>query len=309
MSYRPIQPDAASSALKAFRQARWRADLQKLWARLKGQSSELLCYYEVRELLRPEASFTVSREEIPLERIAGSVERCTDYTLDFSPLKDSDQDRWTSVSLAFAAARVLPPIRVYRTGDLYFVIDGNHRVSVARQLGRTHIEAHVVHIRARVPFSAGDRPAELALKRRYARFLETTYLHEVRPEADLWLAQAERYEVLQAEIEDHRRFLATAGRREVSAEEAAADWYDNVYLPAVEVLRRCLSPGEPGRTEASLYLALRAHRSTLEEALGREISLKLAAEDLAHQLRQPPASACPLMRLWRGLVTPWKPQP
>ena len=102
-----------------------------------------------RDLLRPEARFTVSLEEIPLERVVGSVERCTDYTLDFSPLKDSDQGRWMAVKQAFASAKALPPIRVYRTGDVYFVVDGNHRVSVARQLGRTRIEAHVVHIRAR----------------------------------------------------------------------------------------------------------------------------------------------------------------
>jgi hypothetical protein len=304
MPYYPVQQDAGSSAVKAFRQARWRADLQKLWARLTGQSSELLCYYEVRDLLLPDARFTVSREEIPLASIAGSVERCTDYTPDFSPLQDSHQDRWTSVKRAFAGTRDLPPIRVYHAGDVYFVIDGNHRVSVARHLGRTHIAAYVVQIQARVPFSKDDQPAQLARKRRYARFLDATQLHEARPGADLWLAEPERYEELQAEIGAHRTFLATAERREVSAEEAAADWYDTVYLPVVETIRRCLSAIPPGWTEASLYLALRAHRAMLEEAVGKEVSLELAVQDLAQQLSQPPARA--LTRLWRALAAPWK---
>lgn len=289
MSYRPIQPDAVSAATKAFRQARWRADLQKLRAWITGQSTELLCYYEVRELLQQEAEFAVSRQEIPLASIVGSVDRCTDYTPGFLPLNDSDQERWTGVKRAFASGRALPPIQVYRTGDVYFVIDGNHRVSVARQLGRTHIEAHVVHIRARVPFSGEDPPAELARKRHYAHFLEVTRLHEVRPQADPWLATPEHYEDLQAEIGAHRRFLSEAGRRGVSAEEAAAHWYDSVYLPAVEVMRRCLSPLPAGWTEASGYLALRTHHSALEEALGQEVGLELAAEDLAQQMSQLPA--------------------
>jgi uncharacterized ParB-like nuclease family protein len=306
MTYHPIQQDAVSAALKAFRQARWRANLQKLWARLTGQSSELLCYFEVRDLLRPQASFTISRQEILLERIVGSVDRCTDYTRDFSPLKDSDQERWTAIKEAFALAKALPPIRVYRTGDVYFVIDGNHRVSVARQLGRTHIEAHIVHVQAKVPLSVEDRPNELALKRSYARFLEATGLHEAQPQADLWLTVPERYDALQAEIEAHRTFLTAAGRQGISIEEAAADWYDAVYLPAVEAIRLAISPSPPGWTEASLYLALRAHRDGLEEALGQEVSLELAAADLALQLGQPPASARALTRLWRAVVTSWR---
>ncbi len=163
MSHYPIQPNAGSSALKAFRQARWRASRQKLWARLTGQSSELLCYFEARDLLQPGISFTVGQREIPLASIVGSVGRCKDYTSDFLPLKDSDEVRWTEIMRAFASAKALPPIRVYHAGDVYFVMDGNHRVSVARQLGRTHIEAHVVQIQARVPLYVGDPPDELAL--------------------------------------------------------------------------------------------------------------------------------------------------
>jgi uncharacterized ParB-like nuclease family protein len=308
MSYYPTQPDAGSAALRAFRQARWRADLQKLWARLTGQSGELLCYFEVHDLLLPEAGFTVVRQEIPVASIVGSVERCSDYTQGFLPLKDSDQGRWTRVKQAFASAKALPPIRVYRAGEVYFVVDGNHRVSVARQLGRTHIEAHVVQIQARVPLAIGDRPAELALKRSYARFLEATRLHELRPEADLWLAMPEGYAALQAEIEARRSSLAAAGHQEILVEEAAANWYDTIYLPVVEAIRRNISLARGDWTEASLYLALRAHHAALQEASGQEISLDLAVADLALQLNRPPTPARALTRLWRALVAPWRSQ-
>lgn len=302
MGYYPTQGDSGPSALRAFRQARWRAELQRFWARLTGRSSELLCYFEVRDLLRPEISFTIGWRQIPLTSIVGSVGRCTDYGQGFLPLKDSDQERWTAMKQALAEAKALPPIRVYRAGEVYFVMDGNHRVSVARQLGRTHVEAYVVQIQAKVPLSAADRPADLALKRSYARFLEATRLHEVRPQADLWLAVPEQYRALQAEVEANRTSLVTAGRQQISTEEAAAGWYDTVYLPGVEAIRRRISPVPPGWTEASLYLALRAHRAGLEEALDQEVSLELAAADLTSQLRRSSRPVRALTRLWHILV-------
>jgi uncharacterized ParB-like nuclease family protein len=301
MSHHPSQPDAVSTAEKAFRQARWRADLQRLWARLTGRSAELLCYFEVRDMLLPETSFTVGRQEIPLASIVGSVERCSDYTRAFLPLNDSDQGRWTRVSRALAKARALPPIRVYRTGNVYFVVDGNHRVSVARQLGHRHIEADVVQIQARVPVDPDDQPSGLAQKRSYAQFLKATRLDEARPQADLRLPEPEQYDTLRSEIEGHGALLAAAGQPDISAEDAAADWYDRVYLPVMGAIRRRVSPDSTW-TEASLYQALRDHHAILEEAVGQEVALELAAADLAAQLERPPARSSPWRPIWRALV-------
>jgi hypothetical protein len=82
--------------------------------------------------------------EVPLQAIVGSFERCADYTRSFLPLKDHDQQRWTRVEQAFKESRSLPPIQVMKDGQAYFVIDGHHRVSVARQLGISHLEAEVI---------------------------------------------------------------------------------------------------------------------------------------------------------------------
>jgi ParB-like chromosome segregation protein Spo0J len=85
----------------------------------------------------------MDRTEVPLEAIVGSFERCADYTRNFLPLKDHDQHRWTRVERAFKQSRPLPPIQVTKVGQGYFVMDGHHRVSVARQLGLSHLEAEV----------------------------------------------------------------------------------------------------------------------------------------------------------------------
>jgi hypothetical protein len=103
----------------------------------------------VRDRLRSQASRPLGVREIPLEAIAGSVERCSDYTREFMPLKDSDQRRWMRVMEAVTAALDLPPIRAYRVGEIYFVVDGHHRVSVARLRGLTHIAARVVDVQTR----------------------------------------------------------------------------------------------------------------------------------------------------------------
>jgi ParB-like chromosome segregation protein Spo0J len=79
-----------------------------------------------------------------LEDIVGSFERCADYTSSFLPLKDHDQPRWTRVEQAFVQSKPLPPIQVAKVGQAYFVIDGHHRVSVARHLGLSHLEAEVI---------------------------------------------------------------------------------------------------------------------------------------------------------------------
>jgi hypothetical protein len=141
-------------AIQDFYHARRRAKLQQLMARLRGWSARLLCYEQVRDRLRPETSHGPQLEMIPLEAIVGSVERCGDYTRDFLPLKDSDQRRWTRVMAAASKPVDLPPIRVYRIDEVCFVIDGHHRVSVARQRGSTHIEAWVTDVQTRLPVAS-----------------------------------------------------------------------------------------------------------------------------------------------------------
>ena len=75
----------------------------------------------------------------------------------------------------------VPPIEVYKVGDAYFVKDGNHRVSVARQLGMSHIEAYVTDVATSVPVGSDLRPDDLILKSEYADFLERTQLRRLRP--------------------------------------------------------------------------------------------------------------------------------
>jgi nucleotide-binding universal stress UspA family protein len=276
-------------AVRDFHRARRQAALETIMARLTGKSVDLLSYEDVRQKLKAREGGTRRLRDIPLDAIVGSVGRYTDFTRGFLPRQGGTQERWAKVQVAATGLVGLPPIEVYQIGEAYFVLDGNHRVSVARQLGATHIQAYVNEVRARVPLSPDVQPDDLILKAEYADFLERTCLDELRPEADLNVTVPGQYQALEEHIEVHRYFMGLEQEREIPYEEAVGHWYDEVYLPVVQVIReRGILRDFPGRTETDLYLWLSEHRVALKEELGWEIRPEAAAADLAAQLSPRP---------------------
>jgi nucleotide-binding universal stress UspA family protein len=178
---------------------------------------------------------------------------------------------------------------VHQIGEAYFVLDGHHRVSVARRSGATHIQAYVTELKTRAPLSPDVRPDELVIQAEYADFLEHTRLDELRPEADLSVSVAGQYRALAEHIDVHRYFMGLEQKRDIPYAEAVTHWYDTVYLPVVEVVReRGVLRDFPGRTETDLYLWLGKHRAELMEELGWEIEPAAAAAELVTRLSPRP---------------------
>lgn len=274
------------SAVQDFHDARQRAALKELLARLRGRSTALLSYDDVVRRLRPVGSAERGLKEIPLDAIAGSVSRASDFTRDFLPRREVDRERWARVRVAATNPfrTGLPPIQVYQIGDAYFVIDGHHRVSVARQLGATHIQAYVTEVRTKVPLSADVRPEDLILVHEYADLLEHTQLDVSRPGADLRVSEPGAAARLEHRIEHYRQELENAQepKRQVTLPAAAAEWYDTAYLPVLSAIRELgLLREFPGYTETDLFLLIADHRAALEEALGWNIKPEVGASNLA----------------------------
>jgi nucleotide-binding universal stress UspA family protein len=268
-------------ALDDFKIARRQATLEQIIARFTRRSSELLSYEDVKQKLGVKERGELLIKDIPLDSIVGSVGRYTDFTRSFLPKKSINDRRWAQVRQAMTGMIGLPPIEVYQIGDVYFVLDGNHRVSVARQLGATHIEAYVTEFHTRVPLLPNDQPDDLLLKAEFARFLEKTSLDESRPEADLRVTNPGQYRELEEHIIVHRYYMGIEQQREISFEEAAAHWYDKVFMPMVEIIRqRGILTGFPGRTESDIYVWVSRHRAELEEELGMPIETDSAVVDL-----------------------------
>jgi len=211
-----------SEAIEDFHRARRKAALNALLGLLTRSEQQLFSYEEVRRKLRATTERDRGRQEVPLDKIIGSVGRYRDFSRDFLPLFDNDLQRWAQVRMAVGGSRGLPPIEVYQIGEGYFVKDGNHRVSVARQLGAKTIEAYVTEVKTKVPLSPLDKPDDLILKAEYADFLTRTRLDELRPSANLRLTAPGQYPVLLEHIEVHRYFMGLDFKRDISYDEAVS---------------------------------------------------------------------------------------
>jgi nucleotide-binding universal stress UspA family protein len=273
-----------TTAVADFRRARYRAALQEMMGRMLGLPTELLSYEEVRQKLRAHATLPRGLHEIPLAAIVGSVGRYSDFTRNFLPRRDSDVERWARIKVAMTGLTGVPPIEVYQIGDAFFVRDGNHRVSVARELGLSHIQAYVTEVRAKVPLSAGTSPDALILMAEYTEFLEVTALDVLRPDADLTVTAPGKYPKLLEHIDVHRYFMGVEQQREIPYQEAVGHWYDEVYLPVVQIIQeQAILLDFPERTESDLYLWLGDYRAALTEELGWLVEPELAVADLAEK--------------------------
>lgn len=272
---------ARDAALEDFRRAHRQAVMQEILAHVTRTSANLMSFEEVRQRFKIDGGSARGLQEIPLEAIVGSVGRYTDFTRTFLPRLVSDQERWANVKAAATSLQGLPPIEVYQIGRVYFVLDGNHRVSVARQLEATHIKAYVTEFKTRVPLEPDDQPDDLIVKAEYADFLGRTHLDQLRPQADLRVTVPGRYWQLETHIEAHRFLMGQEKEQEISPHEAVCDWYDHIYLPVVQAIQQQGVLREfPNRTETDLYLWIFEHRAMLEKKLGWHIDLAAATTDL-----------------------------
>jgi hypothetical protein len=287
-------------AVEDFKRARQQAAFEEVFLRLRGQSSGLLSYNEVARKLRVTGRANIGVTSIPVEAIVGSVGRYSDFTRTFLPRLQSDESRWARVKAAASSVSDLPPIEVYRVGSAYFVVDGNHRVSIARQQGIDHIDALVTEVKTRVPLTPGDNPDELIIKAEYAEFLEYTRLDELRPEAELRVSVPGQYAHLENHIEVHRFFLEMAEERELELKEAVGRWYDEAYTPVVTAIReQNILHHFPGRTETDFYLWVAAHQASLQHELGWPIRPETAVSKLSNDLSANSGSA--FTRLLRSM--------
>lgn len=273
-------------AIDDFHKARSRARLQYLWASITGQSKELLHFDEISNRLHSTGSSSKGVKEIPVASIVGSVNRYQDFNRNFLPLRDSDMARWARVKslMTSPGSPGLPPILVYKIGEVYFVMDGNHRVSITRGMGVETIEAHVIEIKSRATFSSGDRPEDIILKSEYNNFLVETRFDELFPGVDLKLTFPGQYETLLEHIRVHRHYMGIEQSREIPKKEAVEHWYDHVYKPVVDVIRRQNILKEfPDLTETDLYLWILDHQSYLTEKYAWSVKSEKAASDLVRQ--------------------------
>ena len=270
-----------------FERARQKALVNDLRSVFSRRPNHLISYHEFRDRYKPEGESYRGMREVPIRQIIGSFDRFRDFDRTFLPRHTRSAGRWKSIDRAYHQEIRLPPVQLYKVGDIYFVKDGNHRVSVAREHGVEFIDAEVIESHVRVPIEASMSPFELLLQVEYAEFLRLTNLDRLRPEHDIRPSALGRYDEIWEHIVDRRLELTDIAGHEVPLEAAVLVWYDEFYQPIVRIAReRGVLHRFPNRTEADIYLWVMAHRNDLIEQEQHEIAPADAIQDLASEIEE-----------------------
>ena len=259
--------DEISSLARAdFQRARFKAFKNRVWGTLSGQPSTLLSYDEIKEKLHIGGPIYRGVKTVRVDQIAGSLNRYHEFDRVFLPASDKLAERWQRVNRAFYEEISLPPVVLYKVGQVYFVVDGHHRVSVAREQGQLYIEAEVRECATRVNITPNIKPEDLEILGNKVRFLERTSLDSMKPNANIKLTIPDGFDRMLEHIAVHRYFMGIDWKRDISEEEAIVHWYDNVYMPVIHVIRDTDILKEfPSKTEGDLYLWVLDHQRYLME--------------------------------------------
>ena len=263
-----------------FHSARQRAFWQEMLQHFTGKHKELLNFEKVRRRLHLHEEHYQGVHDVPLDQIVGSVGRYNDFTATFLPKNKKMLERWSRVYAATNSMEGLPPIELYKVGDAYFVRDGNHRVSVARELDSKTIQAHVIELPTTVPLRPGMSDREYEAAKAYANFLDETGLSRAVPDHEsIELSIPARYHELMGYIFLHERVLEQVEGHPLTTEEVTADWYRRVYKPAIDLIRNhrileLVTGKKTPRTEGDLFLWLVDHLLELRHKYGDDAPVR-----------------------------------
>ena len=254
----------AADAQFDFSRARRRRLLSVLTARLRrepGDVNVILPFEEVVEALGRVSERSLGLQSIDLDSIVGTVDRAKEFDRRFRPTSGRVRTRWERIAQAQRRGEAMPPIRVYRIGDVHFVEDGHHRVSVARAQRRKEIDAYVTEVITKIGADRGSRLGDLPLKDHERLFYERVPLSRENRQRIQVTEPAWQYGDL-AEAVEAWGFRTMQARGEFMTREEVADaWFTEDYLPIVDALRE--SDLVPGGTETERYMRVTCDRYRL----------------------------------------------
>ena len=246
-----------------FLRVRRRQALARLVQRLRRSPDDvnvILPFDEVVSALGFRGERRLGLQTIRLDTIVGTVDSGRDFDRRFRPTSGRVRERWERLALAQRRGESIPPIEVYRVGDLHFVQDGHHRVSIAMAEDAKTIDAYVTEVRTQVP-ATGIRGRRDLVFKGYERIFRARVPLSAPAMAKITVTDPWSYAELGEAIEawGYRRMQDTGQFSDRA--ETARHWYAEEYLPVVRMLRAADMIGP--RTEAEAYLRVAAERYRL----------------------------------------------
>jgi hypothetical protein len=238
---------------------------------------------------------------VPINLIVGSEGRYHDFNKYFLPRKDHMRQRWSKVDEAHIRDIILPPILLYEIGGVYFVRDGNHRVSVAKLQGVEYIDAEVISLTTEInilPSMTTDELTAELIKYEKNIFYNETLFGDLTDYWDMNFSSPGRYDVIYNHILVHKYYLNEDIKEEIHFNDALVSWYNNVYSPVIKIIRdHWLLVHFPGRTEADLYVWIIKHWDFLKKKYGT-YPLHKAAGDFSKKYGQSQGKFFRFLALW-----------
>jgi hypothetical protein len=294
-------PRYESEARHAWSKARRKARQVKFEHISPGESNELLDFNTISSRLHLRHALYRGVQNVSLDQIVGSLGRYKDFTNAFLPADDGLSGRWQRIAMIYLdpTSGGVPPIELYKVGASYFVKDGNHRVSVARQLDLVDIEAYVWEYPEPVAGLDGNTDIDtLLLESERREFLNTTELDALRPGHNIRLTAPGGYMDMLQQIINYQQALAHIDGEDVPWETAVTAWYDMLYETTLTVIENTgVLELFPDRTVADFYVWIKAHHAQLQDHYGRRIMLDDAARDFGKRNRNSLPS-----RTWRAVA-------
>jgi len=186
---------------------------------------------------------------VSLEHIIGSVGKYYDFDSHFRPKKHMFGKRFSDIKKIMREGKFLPPVSLYQIRNDYYVLDGNHRVAAAKELGRFDIQAKVIEL------LSAKNTMENLLYLEKKKFYKETGLPE-----KIDLTEIGKYNFLEKQIETHKKHMTNLSGREMEFKKAAKDWYETIYIPLTTTINNAsLIKYFPKRSLADLYAYITYH--------------------------------------------------
>ena len=269
-----------------FNKARNKALFNDLQHFLNPKETELLSFTDIKNWLKPKNEVYLGMQVVPVNLIAGSEGRYKDFDNHFFPRNMHLKNRWRRIDDAHLRDVILPPIQLYEIGGLYFVRDGNHRVSVARAQGVECIDAEVTSLQSEIKLHVGMTRRQIfkrVLNCEKRVFYAETAFGDITDCWDLDFSAVGEYDVIYNHIQIHKYYINQDKTEEISMSEAILSWYNTVYLPVVNVLKKQhIMRKFRKRTISDMYVYLIKYWDELKHKFGDEISLDAAAEEFTN---------------------------
>lgn len=286
------QKSISSQTDSDFARARGMAFINEVQHLLNPEEAELISLSDIRRLLKPSGEVYKGMQVVPVRLIVGSEGRYKDFDNRFFPKSNFLRARWERVDSARYEDVELPPVNLYELGGLYFVRDGNHRVSVAKAQGTEYIDAEVVSLQSEIKLKPGSSMKQIVrqvIEYEKRVFYSETAFGDITDYWALDFTTLGQYDVIYNHILVHKYYINSSKTEEIPMEEAILSWFNNVYMPVVRAIEGAkIMRLFKGRTRADLYVFLIKYWDKLKKQFGQGVSIEDAAESFSKANRRPP---------------------